>query len=91
MWYLYRFTADTGFDNSEVSPALELRIAEFSESIFKHIGPDAHYARATAYAPDGSVEVWFNLPHLPLDGNLGEFWQKRLAECRIACRRIGNR
>jgi hypothetical protein len=90
MWFVYRFRRNT---EASVPPARAINhdIAAFSDAIVRQVGQQARWVAPTARAPDGGIEVWYNLPQLPSEPPLREAWANCLSTYALVGRRITNR
>ena len=91
MWFVYRFTRSAQADRLPPGRAIDHDIVAFSDSIVRNIGPQGRWVAASARAPDGGIEVWYNLPQLPSESPLREAWAECLASHALTGRRITNR
>jgi len=88
MWWLYRFTRETGAAGTRV---LDTDARAFAQAIVQETPNQAIWVEATARAADGGIDVWFSLPALPTGPPLAPKWRDELRACGLAARRITNR
>ena len=89
MWFVYRFARDVAAAATMPTHAIDRDVAAFSNAIVQQV--EGSWIAASARAPDGGVEVWFNLPYLPSAAALTEVWAKCLSTYALTARRITNR
>jgi hypothetical protein len=89
MWFVYRFARDV--ETAAAIPAREIDrdVAEFSNCMVQQVA--GRWVAASARAPDGGVEVWYNLPHLPSEAALKQIWAECLSVYALTGKRITNR
>ncbi len=90
MWFVYRFYRDTNLAQTQQRDLIA-DIAEFSNCVIRSGSQTGRWVPASAKATDGGREIWYNLPHLPDKGALGQAWARYLGEFALTCRRSTNR
>ena len=91
MWFVYRFMRNTLTTPTSPERAIDHDIAAFSAAIVRQFGQAGRWVAATARAPDGGIEVWYNLAQLPSESPLREAWAEYLVSYALVGRRITNR
>jgi hypothetical protein len=89
MWFVYRFARDVGAAATISAREIDPDVAEFSNCIVQQV--QGRWVAANARAPDGGVEVWYNLPCLPSEPALKQAWAKCLSAYALTGKRITNR
>lgn len=89
MWFVYRFARNVEAAATRPTGDIDLDVAAFSRSIMQQV--EGRWVAASARAPDGGVEVWYNLALLPSEPALREVWSASLAAHALSGRRITNR
>jgi hypothetical protein len=91
MWFVYRFMRNTQAASMPPERAIDHDIAAFSDAIVREAGRQGRWVAPTARAPDGGIEVWYNLAQLPSQSPLREIWAEHLSRHALSGRRITNR
>ena len=91
MWFVYRFMRNTQAVPLSHDRAIDRDIAAFSDVIVRQVRQPGRWVAATARAPDGGIEVWYNLAQLPSESPLRDAWAECLADYALVGRRITNR
>jgi hypothetical protein len=89
MWFVYRFARNAEAAATMPTGNIDQDVAAFSRSIMQQV--EGRWVAASARAPDGGVEVWYNLELLPSEPALREIWSACLAVHALSGRRITNR
>ncbi len=89
MWFVYRFARNAEAAATMPTGDIDQDVAAFSRSILQQV--EGRWVAASARAPDGGVEIWYNLPQLPSHAVLKEVWAKCLGTYALSGRRITNR
>lgn len=91
MWFVYRFMRNNDTAPTQPERLIDHDIAAFSDAIVRKAGQPGRWVAATARAPDGGIEVWYNLAQLPSESPLREIWAEHLSSYALIGRRVANR
>jgi hypothetical protein len=91
MWFVYRFMRNPQAAPMPPERSIDRDIAAFSDAIVRQSGQPGRWVAATARAPDGGIEVWYNLAQLPSESPLREIWAVHQSSHALIGRRITNR
>jgi uncharacterized protein (DUF1684 family) len=89
MWFVYRFARDVEMAATRPVREIDPDVAEFSNCIVQQVA--GRWVAASARAPDGGVEVWYNLAYLPSEAALKQVWAECLSAYALTGKRITNR
>jgi uncharacterized protein (DUF1684 family) len=89
MWFVYRFAREVATAATIPTHEMDRDVAEFSKRIVQQV--EGRWVAASARAPDGGIEVWYNLAYLPSDAALKQVWATCLSACALTGKRITNR
>ena len=88
MWILHSFCQPSRAVPEKTAEEFEDAVHAFSDSIIQHFGGEARWVVPDATNLEGRVDVWFNIPVLPIDAMFRDFWDKKLCKYGLSEKRI---